>query len=324
MEGFLMVGNENGETQQLETESRRNMDAVLNATKVPTRTQTKRRKTKSSGNITKATNSLPEIKTYPDVKTWTGTGIEVQSLTPMIKEMESVIEFLSRLNGGLDGVKVALTILEPKHRRTKDGVQKRHGEARIIGWTKKAGTPPKGMRKGSTTVEDTTDPQYRDSFDIVQIGISGDAFAMSYWDVIETVIHELAHVLNFALDVKDTAKSGQHNAKFAAAAQTLGLALPKGKTKEDKRAAEKIGDCKITDDIKKKIKANVAINSKVFDKFQGVIASNQKKPRRQINNRLNWVCPSDSEKNDNCGMVTSYKQDLDILCGEHGEAYQVK
>lgn len=42
-------------------------------------------------------------------------------------------------------------------------------------------------------------------------------------DILETLIHEAAHALNFARDIKDCSRSQYHNARFKAAAEELGL-----------------------------------------------------------------------------------------------------
>jgi hypothetical protein len=42
-------------------------------------------------------------------------------------------------------------------------------------------------------------------------------------DILETLIHEAAHAMNFARGIRDCSKSQYHNAKFKAAAEELGL-----------------------------------------------------------------------------------------------------
>lgn len=44
-------------------------------------------------------------------------------------------------------------------------------------------------------------------------------------DVIETLIHEAAHALNFARGIKDCSKNQYHNKRFKAAAEELGLVV---------------------------------------------------------------------------------------------------
>lgn len=62
-----------------------------------------------------------------------------------------------------------------------------------------------------------------------ELFVSGELLGLEGRRIMQTLLHEAAHGLNFARNVDDTNMNGRHNKKFVKAANEMGLIWPEGK-----------------------------------------------------------------------------------------------
>lgn len=88
------------------------------------------------------------------------------------------------------------------------------GRTNVLGWFLREGWEGK-------TPEDITN----------EINISAEYFDRGATDVLETLLHEMAHLKNFQLGIEDCSKSQYHNIKFKVCAESFGLIVEKMKNR---------------------------------------------------------------------------------------------
>lgn len=114
-------------------------------------------------------------------------------------------------------------------------VQARHPEVPDV-VVVTAGGEPRIVRRGGEEHVQVLWGQFRSHYWDTADGprhellISGEALSKGPEHVLQTVLHEAVHAVNYAKGIKDTASRGQrHNKRFVAMARELGLEWPKGK-----------------------------------------------------------------------------------------------
>lgn len=116
----------------------------------------------------------------------------VASVRPFIAEVERLIAW-ANVFYDLKLTKKLTPIIQTRHRK------KTFGHFRKESWT---------LKDGSLSAE---------------LSISAEDSGRDMYEVIETIMHEIAHAANHENGVKDCSVSGRHNKKFKAMAEHIGL-----------------------------------------------------------------------------------------------------
>jgi hypothetical protein len=110
-----------------------------------------------------------------------------------------------------------------------------------------------------------------------EVLISGEGLAMGPVAVMGTLLHESAHALATAREVKDTSRNGRyHNSKFAAIAAELGLTA-------EKQGSRGLAHTEVKPETVKRYKATIAMLKKAIAKSHRIVEGGpEKKPSRML------------------------------------------
>jgi hypothetical protein len=110
-----------------------------------------------------------------------------------------------------------------------------------------------------------------------EVLISGEGLSRGAVNVMGTLLHEAAHALATAREVKDTSRSGRyHNSKFAAIAAELGLTA-------EKQGARGLAHTEVKPETSKRYKATIVMLKKAIAKSHRVVEGGlAKKPSRML------------------------------------------
>lgn len=110
-----------------------------------------------------------------------------------------------------------------------------------------------------------------------EISISAEFLNRDVLEVIETVIHESAHLWNNDMEIKDCAEGGRHNQKFKDAAEMFGLVVSKGK--------QGWNQTELGDELKEQIEKEFKPDYEAFKLARGIKVKPKKDPTM-----IKWTC----------------------------------
>ena len=189
------------------------------------------------------------------------------SLIPLIKELERGMDKILKLNG---------VILEPKPLITIQSAGRRNA----VGWY--AGDIWKEKKQS-----------------VSEINLSAEHLQRGFEPTMETLVHELAHALNYAAGIKDCSSHQYHNKKFKERAESLGLEVQKTKSR---------GWCitSLSKQLKKDIKS-FGLDEKLFS-LSRIGLCGESAPGKQPTKMKLWTCGCTKVR---CAVVLSAEC---ILC----------
>lgn len=139
-----------------------------------------------------------------------------------------------------------------------------------------------------------------------ELNISGDYLNRPFADVVTTLMHEMVHLENNRLGVKDTTRRGiRHNKKFAEEAEKHGLVHIKG---ED---FDKVGFARvyIKEEFKEEILTMLADLEKALTIYRDAPVKDEKKKNKSV--VYKYMCPC-------CGDSVRATKMVSIMCNECG------
>ncbi|MBC1890046.1 SprT family zinc-dependent metalloprotease [Listeria booriae] len=161
-----------------------------------------------------------------------------------------------------------------------------------------------------------------------EINLSAEFLADDFFEVMDTLLHEMVHLYHLVNNIQDTSRKGTyHNKKFRD--KCLDIGFEYADPKPDKKHGYSFA--RIGQPLKDKIVA-MDINAETFviarrgfrylravedgaTPEEASAAGNAYGPSETTSNSIKWVCPT-------CNMaVRSYKKEVHILCGDCNEKF---
>lgn len=128
-----------------------------------------------------------------------------------------------------------------------------------------------------------------------EINISADYLNRSFLETCGTLIHEMVHLDNLRLNIKDTSRSGTyHNKKFKEAAEAHGLIVEKTKSGWSKTS--------LSDGLRNMIEN---LNEEGFKLYR----SEPEKSSSKKSSMRKYVCPD-------CGMIIRATKEVRVICAD--------
>ncbi len=159
-----------------------------------------------------------------------------------------------------------------------------------------------------------------------ELNISAEFANRPFFDIVGTVLHEMAHLWNIKNGIKDCSRGNQyHNKKFKAAAEMAGLNVKKV-------APFGWALTEVTEETKEVIRT-WGIDENVFDKarvdFERLQTGKGNKDKegddetakvrppktKKKGNSIKWVCPE-------CGTIIRSTKEVNVVCGDCGVKFK--
>ena len=219
--------------------------------------------------------------------------LTLYSLRPAISELERLVEATLAPFDNLATAKVVVTIQPAGNRKA----------AKANGWT------AKGYR---TKANPTLQPYWstKEGEPVVELNLIAEKMRRPILDIMETVVHECAHICAVADGVQTTSSGGYyHNKKFIPYAKAVGLDID-GLDGEGKPLVKSIGYglTKLSDALREKLVNDFQPNEAAFNVFRNLI-ERPKSPRPPKFECLE--CHQTVTGN----LENSVKLETDVLCG---------
>ena len=141
-----------------------------------------------------------------------------------------------------------------------------------------------------------------------EINISADYLDRPINDIIATLMHEMCHLYNIELGIKDTSRANiYHNKKFKEAAETHGLVT---------QFNEHIGysHTELTESTAEWVKNNIPIEG--FRLYKKRIIADAKAPKPKQSSRK-YICPC-------CGLIVRATKECNIICADCNEHMELE
>jgi len=205
-----------------------------------------------------------------------GNGpVKMESLTPVLAELERAVVWAYNLTGDrpLSSKNVLVVV------QTRGQKKNCLGHFRSEGWETKEGEL------------------------VHEISLSAEFLNRDVMEVIETVIHETAHLWNHDMSIKDCSDGGRHNKKFAEAAEMLGLVVTKG--------TQGMNHTEYSDELKEKVEKEFKPDYEAFKLARQIRTKPSKEPTM-----VKWSCQ------EGCTVVrASKKVRVEASCERCGEVF---
>lgn len=147
---------------------------------------------------------------------------------------------------------------------------------------------------------------------LFEIGIASETMDRPYFEIIQTLLHEMVHVHNVLNDVKDTSRGGTYHSKaFRDTCIERGFEYVANDGKPDSRIG--YSQVTLTAETKNKIKF-WSINKNAFSVSRMDTEGEAKKKKSNV---IKWQCPSCAD------IVRSSKPDVNIICGNCMQPFEM-
>lgn len=201
--------------------------------------------------------------------------VKMESLVPVMAELDRAVIWAYSLTGDRPENSKKIVVV----------VQTRGQRKSCLGYFKKEGWETK------------------DGESVHEISISAEFLSRDPLEVIGTVIHEVGHLWNSDMDIKDCSDGGRHNKKFQEAAEMLGLVCTKG--------SNGLNHTEFGDELKEKIEKEFKPDYDAFRLAKKIILKPSKDPTM-----VKWQCK------DKCTIVrVSAKVRLQATCEKCSEEF---